>query len=263
MSTVWITILTLATGALLSGVATYIGTRHKLALDYDADLRQKRIVAYQDLWRRLGPLAKYGHTASLSAQGVDELAEDLRDWYFGTGGGLFLSTSAREDYFALQSLLQLVADGWGWDQDAKGTMTPATREHVRTYGSRLRTSLTRDVATRTRPTMRGDVDPLDTSVAGTYVRDGDGRRLRLSFQRRLRGGTGRIVLTALDDGRETPIEVRAWSRDRLTITAELVDPAGTLADRVLLLEGGRIVEGPPLEAESPAPPALWRRPETG
>jgi hypothetical protein len=59
MTTVLVSVLTLIGGAVVSGVLTYIGTRRKMALDYDADLRERRINAYQDLWQRLEPLSKY------------------------------------------------------------------------------------------------------------------------------------------------------------------------------------------------------------
>ena len=94
MATVLLSVLTLVVGALVSGVLTYLGTRSKLALDYDADLRERRIVAYVDLWRRLEPLAKYGPKASFSQVEATELAESLRTWYFKRGG-LFLSRATR------------------------------------------------------------------------------------------------------------------------------------------------------------------------
>jgi hypothetical protein len=39
----------------------------------------------------------------------------------------------------------------------------------------------------------------------------------------------------------------------------LRDADGNLRERVLLIEGGHLVEGPPLDEENPAPPALWAR----
>ena len=44
METVLISLLTLVTGAVVSGVLTYVGTKRKLELDYDADLRKKRML---------------------------------------------------------------------------------------------------------------------------------------------------------------------------------------------------------------------------
>lgn len=89
MTTVWVSLLTLIGGAVASGVLTYVGTRRKLSLDYDADLRERRIKAYKDLWKRLEPLSKYV-PATFSEADANDLAESMRTWYFRTGG-LFLS----------------------------------------------------------------------------------------------------------------------------------------------------------------------------
>jgi hypothetical protein len=94
MSTVLVSLLTLVGGAVVSGVLTYVGTKRKMVLDYDADLRERRIIVYTDLWARLEPLAKYASQDFSSQADVKELSESLRKWYFEKGG-LFLSTGAR------------------------------------------------------------------------------------------------------------------------------------------------------------------------
>jgi hypothetical protein len=275
MATVLLSLLTLVAGALISGVATYFGTRSKLRLDYDADLRTRRIEAYGDLWRRLEPLAKYAKKASFSKEDARLLAESLRTWYFEQGG-LFLTAAARADYFALQkllthllggwgwgpsgqeNLLTHLLGGWGWGPSGQENLLPATREHLRTYGSRLRTSLTRDVGTRSRPKFRGETEPVDRLVAGRYERD-DGQRLELAFAPWLFGGTRRLSITAIEQGGRRPVEVREWTPARLTIRAVLTDPDGHRRERVLVIEGEKLVEGPPLDQEAPARAALWRR----
>lgn len=239
MATVLLSLLTLVVGALVSGVVTYLGTRSKLVLDYDADLRKRRIEAYADLWSRLEPLAKYAQKASFSEEEVRLLAESLRTWYFEKGG-LFLSTTARGDYFALQDLLALVIGGWGWDPGG-GPLTPATRENLRTYGSRLRTSLTRDVGTRSRPRFRGGAEPFDRSCAGRYERDDDGQQLELAFPlafppRRL-GDLRRPSITVIEQGGPRPVKVLEWAPARSTIRAVLDDPDGHRRERVLLIRG--------------------------
>ncbi len=264
MDTLWVSLVTLIVGGLFSGVATYLATRHKLVLDYDADLRKRRINTYRNLWARLRPLARYGQLSELSKDDVETLAEELRTWYFEVGG-LFLSTDARSDYFAMQDLLKLIDNGWGWEtdgtEDTDGRLSAATREQVRVYGSRLRTSLTRDVGTRSRPRMRGDVDPVDRSLAGVYEREGDARRIELSFRPRLLGGTRRPPrLVAIHPGQEASIEVRGWSRHQLTVRAVLEGPGQQRAERILFLEDdGHIVEGSPATQEPPEPAAVWRR----
>jgi hypothetical protein len=257
VATVLLSLLTLVAGALISGVATYFGTRSKLRLDYDADLRKRRIEAYADLWRRLEPLAKYAQTPSFSEGQARLFAESLRTWYFEKGG-LFLSTTARGDYFALQDLLAHIVEGWGWEPSGQENLLPAAREHLRTYGSRLRTSLTRDVGTRSRPRFRGDAEPVDRTLAGKYERD-DGHQLELAFRPWMLVGTRRVSLKAIEQGGRRPVEVREWAPAHLRIRAVLNDPDGHRRERVLLLEGGKLVEGPPLDQETPARAALWKR----
>jgi hypothetical protein len=259
MATVLVSFLTLVGGAVVSGVLTYVGTRRKLVLDYDADLRQRRISVYTDLWSRLEPLAKYAADASFSEAEAKKLAESLRAWYFDKGG-LFLSTAARGDCFALQDVLRhLTTGGWGWEAPDRQNLTPAAREHLRTYGSRLRTSLTRDVGTRTRPRMQGDSEPVDRRLAGLFEREIDKKRLRLEFRPRILGGTRRLSIKTIDATGERRIDVREWTPERLTIRAVLDDPDGNWRERVLLMEGGQLVEGPALDEQDPAQPALWRR----
>ncbi|MEV5962018.1 hypothetical protein AB0L70_09660 [Kribbella sp. NPDC051952] len=256
MTAVLLSTLTLVVGAVVSGVLTYLGTRSKMVVDYDADLRSRRVTAYADLWARLEPLAKYAAESSFSETEAKNLATSLRVWYFQKGG-LFLSQDTRADYFALQNLLMLLGGGWGWSTSERAQLTPAAREHVRTYGSRLRSSLTRDVGTRSRPRVRGDAEPVDRALAGVYERD-DGQRLKLDFAPRILGGTRRISLTALGTD-PRPVKVQDWSPAQLTIRAVLTDPAGRRRDRVLLIEAGQLVEGPSPDEHAPARAALWKR----
>jgi hypothetical protein len=261
VGTVLVSLLTLVFGAVVSGVLTYLGARRKLALDYDADLRTRRIVAYAELWSRLEPLAKYARRQFFSAVEAKELAESLRSWYFQTGG-LYLSELTRHDYFALQELLTHLDGDWGWESPDRESLTLAAREHLRTYGSRLRTSLAQDVGTRTRPQLRTYTEPFDYALAGVYQRD-DGQQLELGFRRRRLGRSPRVTLGSVEGGGVRPIDVVDWSPSRMTIRAVLDDPEGNQRERVLLIEGGQLVEGPPLDEKAPARPALWRPTETG
>jgi hypothetical protein len=173
-------------------------------------------------------------------------------------GGLFLSTATREDYFALQDTLMRIIQGWGWESPSRENLSPATREHLRTHGSRLRTGLIRDVGTRARPKMKSYIEPVDRSLAGTYERD-DGQRLELSFAPRMLGGTRWLSLTAIETDTRSAVNVLEWSPARLTIRAVLNDPEGNRRERVLLIEDGRLVEGPPLDEAAPARAVLWKQ----
>jgi hypothetical protein len=269
VTTLLVSLLTLTLGAFVSGIVTYVGTRRKLALDYDADLRKRRINAYAKLWTLLEPLAKYSSPSSpsspssFSRHDATRLVAQLQFWYFHEGG-LFLSSATRTEYMTLQDLLARLNDtSWG-RVPGSDVLTDATREHVRLSGSRLRTSLTRDIGTRSRPKLRGDVDPIDPELAGVYER-GDGRRLKLAFAPRLLGGTRRLSVRAdrEGDGHKEPSRKVArvrWNRERLAIEARLDDGH----EHVLLYESRALVDAPvadeQVEAGEPSmQPARWRR----
>ena len=270
MSAWLIPVLTLVVGALLSGLGTYLGLRSKIRFDYDSDLRQKRIDVYADLWRLLEPLAKYARTSPLSGSDVDALAASLREWYFQKGG-LFLSTTARTDYFALQdatarlaegwgqNAIPRLAEGWGWKSPDRRELTDAAWEQLRISGSRLRTSLTRDVGTRTRPRLPGDVEPFDRSLAGVYERKDPGQRLDLRFSPLALRGKPRLTLTGAGVAGPEAVTVLKWTPERASMRAKLNDPDDHPQERVLFIEPGKLVEGPQPEDDTPAPPVLWNR----
>jgi len=257
MTTVWISVLTLIGGAVASGALTYVGTRRKLALDYDADLRKRRIEAYQDLWKGLEPLSRY-EPIPFSHTEAKDLAEGLRSWYF-RDGGLFLSTTARNDCFALQDILRYVVNGWGWETPDKLNLTPEAQEALRAYGSRLRTSLTLDVGTRTRPKMKGYIEPVNRQYEGTYQRASDHKEIRLKFSPRLLGGTRRLSVNPVIRSDEGFISKRKWMPSRMAIQVILKDHEDNKMRRVLLMEGGQIVEGPSSHEEGAFPPVIWHR----
>jgi len=259
MATVLVPLLTLIVG----GYVSFVGTRYKLGLDYDADLRERRINTYAKLWTLLEPLAKYSTRSSFSRKDAKSLVAQLQFWYFHEGG-LFLSSATRKEYMTLQDVLARLKDTpWGRVEDTD-VLTDAAREHLRVSGSRLRTSLTRDVGTRSRAKLRGDVDPVDPEFAGVYVR-GDGPWLKLAFAPRLLGGTRRLSVRAGHDGdgrekRSRKVERVRWNRERLTIEARLDDGH----EHVLMYESRALVDAPVAEEQVKAnevsmQPAYWKR----
>lgn len=83
-----------------------------LQVEYDKDLRQRRIEQYQEVMKLMAPLAKYPHPEPLSREQVKSLALAFTQWYFVSGGGLFLSVQARERYFDLQDGLKIILQKW-------------------------------------------------------------------------------------------------------------------------------------------------------
>lgn len=148
MSTEIVVELLALAGVLATGVATAVVTlrkiRRELETQYDLTLRSERLAAYRQLWRLLEPLAKYMRPAPVTDKALETLAGNLRRWYFHTGG-IFLSTSSREAYFALLdelSLRRALSNG-GHDE-----VPLEVFQRLRTKGSRLRTALAADVQTR-------------------------------------------------------------------------------------------------------------------
>src|SRR5215208_2073776 len=80
--------------------------RLDLEIEYDKDLRTRRIEYYIELWSYLLPLARYPEAGPLSYDNVQQLSMALRDWYF-KGGGLFMSRETRDKYFNLQDGLKI------------------------------------------------------------------------------------------------------------------------------------------------------------
>ncbi len=132
-------------GFLASTVTMFLKFRKDLEAKYDLDLRARRIVAYKELWKHLQPLAKYSPPGPVTHQTLQNLSENLRQWYFEEGG-LFLSESSRDSYFALQDEIRGLFRNS--DQLEGKPLAEPIYELVRSKSSALRTALTRDVGTR-------------------------------------------------------------------------------------------------------------------
>ena len=181
-------VLTFVVAGVGTYVTTYVKWRKDLLVEYDKDLRARRIDAYRELWRQLQPLAEYARPVHVTPAQLVEISINLRRWYFEIGG-LFLSESSRDAYFALQKGIRetfknytkrelAVVQEWleqspnnlffnppeqvvssppapiaNWHQELADT----DHETLRKLGSALRTQMANDVKTR-RPSQVRDND---------------------------------------------------------------------------------------------------------
>jgi hypothetical protein len=103
-------ILSAGVGALAGVLTTSWKSRKDLELEYDIDLRKRRIDAYAQLWKLLEPLADYFEPGPVTHGAARNLGAALRGWYFRVGG-LVLSSSTRPVYFNLQQALEGATGG--------------------------------------------------------------------------------------------------------------------------------------------------------
>ena len=112
---------------------------------YDISLRTDRLATYRELWAALQPLAKYARPGPVTYRVLGSLIDELRRWYFHTGG-IFLSSGARAAYFALMDeLREVLAKA---PNDPSRELDFAAFQMLRELGSDLRTAMVEDVQTR-------------------------------------------------------------------------------------------------------------------
>jgi hypothetical protein len=144
-----ITIITglfgIASGAILAYLGAVLKFRKDLEAEYDKDLRNRRIKAYQELWKHLQLLARYDRPKPLTSQTLGELSVAMRHWYFEVGG-LFLSEETRNTYFDLKQAIQQVVES-KYSADEILDEKPEGKR-ILEQGSLLRARLTHDVGTR-------------------------------------------------------------------------------------------------------------------
>lgn len=113
-----------------------------MATTVDTDLRGRRITVYSELWKKTGALPQWPPNRDLTYRDLSDLTAELRKWYFESGG-MYLSTTAREAYGAVQESLTTVL---GRNEDGK--VSDSDYDAIRGKCSALRTELTRDLLSR-------------------------------------------------------------------------------------------------------------------
>jgi hypothetical protein len=143
----------LVSGA-ITAVITYLATRSKAVLDVtienDKELRKERLTAYQQLWPKLKPLARYAAEKPLTWQIVKDTSGEMRDWYF-SNAGIFLSAHSRKPYFDLKAIMQDIIDDPKLQQHGDKDLGKDLIKPLLEQATLLRASLSDDVGTRRKP----------------------------------------------------------------------------------------------------------------
>jgi hypothetical protein len=177
----------LVSGAVTS-VITYFATaakiRLELTIEYDKELRKERLSAYLKLWPKLKPLARYSPPSPVSRQLVKDTSEDMRDWYFDTGG-VYLSRESRDHYFKLKGTMQkIIDDPEILEED--GSLPGKWVKTLHYEATRLRAALSDDIGTRQEPFLRSrwfrrvhqNSSAKDTSTESDWAASGADLRQR-------------------------------------------------------------------------------------
>jgi hypothetical protein len=123
-----------------AALSSWLGARTTVA----QEMRDLRMQTYPILWKRTSVLSTWPQTDATYGH-LRRLHEDLRTWYFATGG-LSLSENARGRYGSLQQLIGAVVIHARKDDDEP--ITPDDYTALRESGSALRTAMTEDVESR-------------------------------------------------------------------------------------------------------------------
>jgi hypothetical protein len=158
-------LLTAAIGFIVAYMTTILKFRKELEAKYDESLRDQRIDVYKELWKLLQPLARYARREPVTRARMEELAVELRHWYFEVGG-LFCTDQTRDAYFALQEGIETAITKTGGDFTEREFETHFGN-WLREIGSNLRTSMARDVGTRVKSPLTG----ADAPATSRYVKE--------------------------------------------------------------------------------------------
>ena len=86
---------------------------HKPQTPPDPEILSKRRSSYEVLFRILKFFARYDRENEFTKAQLKEISEKLRDWYFDSGGGLYLSDECRDPYFSLKEQIAKAIDEAG------------------------------------------------------------------------------------------------------------------------------------------------------
>jgi hypothetical protein len=125
----------------------------------DLDLRNRRIAAYEVLWKLTSVLPRWSRAQDVTYMRLKQFSAEMTSWYFGTGG-LYLSVVSMRVYNALQLQIWAILDKIDPSQldsivhGSKARDMSSDYDLIRLKCSKLRTSLTNDILSRREPEIR-------------------------------------------------------------------------------------------------------------
>jgi len=125
----------------------------------DLDLRQRRIAAYEALWKHTSVLPRWSRAQDVTYTRLKKFSDELTSWYFGTGGA-YLSLLSMRAYNELQQKIWDILDTIPpseLDSIVQGSQKRDMSSHydlIRLRCSKLRISLTNDILSRREPEIK-------------------------------------------------------------------------------------------------------------
>jgi hypothetical protein len=142
MNEVIVGIIAASGGGAVTWLTTNARLRRELELLYDRDLREKRVAAYSELWRRTKRVPRNRRPGELTTATLREIREDWHDWYYDDGG-IYMSEAVRIRYFEATAVIDGVRDA-----SSEGELEEEAYLRVYTAVKRLRDVLTDDIGLR-------------------------------------------------------------------------------------------------------------------
>jgi len=139
-------IISASTGALGAYLGALWGSRQQARRTIYERIHESRMRLYKHLWKKTGSLPRRPKNSSTTYGEIAQLGVELRDWYYDEGG-MYLSGGSRRAYSELQDTIE--------DRKRPGEqsapLSDSDYEAVRFKGSKLRSALTLDLLSRSRP----------------------------------------------------------------------------------------------------------------
>jgi hypothetical protein len=139
----------------------------ELMVQYDTDLRNKRIEAYKGLWMELKPIEFFSLRRNLTTEGVEEVATKLKNWYYDVGG-LFMTNDSNSKYLDFNtSVFQITKDVISADRPKP--LPDAAQDQIRSKAESIRESLINDVGTRAKLILESSTDSAPRPTALSII----------------------------------------------------------------------------------------------